>query len=77
MEVATDFMLILFVLALVLWLWALIDIARSRFKKPAYKILWILAILFFPILGSILYFMLKKEFILPKKRKSDPDFRKR
>jgi len=40
---------------LVLWIWALIDaIGNTRLDGTA-KIVWILVIIFLPLLGSILY----------------------
>lgn len=40
---------------------ALIDLVRSDFKVQQNKLIWALIILFFPLLGSILYFVLAKE----------------
>ncbi|WP_424492625.1 PLD nuclease N-terminal domain-containing protein [Salinimicrobium sp. GXAS 041] len=77
METTSIFILALVALTVLLWLWALIDLVRSSFKKPTYKILWLLAILVFPVMGSIFYFMLKKEFVDPGKRKFDPDFQRK
>ncbi|MCH5714960.1 PLDc N-terminal domain-containing protein [Niabella hibiscisoli] len=38
-------------------LFALIDILRNQFKDSSNKIIWALIVLFFPILGGILYFL--------------------
>jgi ABC-type transport system involved in cytochrome c biogenesis permease component len=38
----------------ILWIIALVDCLRSNFEKEG-KILWILVIVFLPILGSLLY----------------------
>jgi len=35
----------------------LIDILRNQFKDSSNKIIWALIVLFFPILGGILYFL--------------------
>ncbi|HOP86863.1 MAG TPA: PLDc N-terminal domain-containing protein [Syntrophorhabdaceae bacterium] len=49
----------------VLWLWALIDILRSNFSGMN-KIIWLLLIIFIPLLGMILYFAIgKKQKISP------------
>lgn len=61
-------------LSISLWFWAIIDISRSRFKKPIMNTIWLLAVLFFPVLGSILYFQFKKKFVSKKKRKFQPNF---
>ncbi len=39
---------------------ALIDILRSRFEGND-KIVWVLVVLFLPILGSVLYFIIGKK----------------
>jgi hypothetical protein len=40
-----------------LWIIALIDILRSDFQGND-KVLWVLVVIFFPFLGSILYFII-------------------
>ncbi len=40
---------------------ALIDILKSDFTKSVNKIVWIIVVLFIPILGSILYFVIGKK----------------
>lgn len=44
----------------ILWIIALIDILRSNFKEANGKIIWVLLVIFLPILGSILYFAIGK-----------------
>jgi heme/copper-type cytochrome/quinol oxidase subunit 2 len=57
------FVLALFVL--VCWLWALIDILRGEFSGIN-KIIWLLLVIFIPILGMILYFAIgRKQKIIP------------
>ena len=63
------------VLTAVLWLWALVDIIRSRFENSAMKFLWIILILIFPVLGAIIYFQFGKK-IIENRRKFNPDFSK-
>jgi len=46
----------------ILWMWALVDISRSGFENPTMKWFWIILILFFPILGSIIYFQVGKKY---------------
>jgi hypothetical protein len=48
-------LLIIFVPA-ILWLWALIDVLRSEFRDSSTKVVWLIAIIFVPFLGAILYF---------------------
>ncbi|MFP4605163.1 MAG: PLDc N-terminal domain-containing protein [Bacteroidales bacterium] len=53
---------VLIFFSLILWIWAFFDIAKMQFKKPVLKIIWIVAIFLFPILGPILYFQLKNNY---------------
>ena len=61
-------------LIIALWFWAIIDISRSRFKNPTMNTVWLLVVLFFPVIGSILYFLLRKKFVTKKRRKFQPNF---
>lgn len=49
------------VFGLILPLIALIDILRSDFKNNNDKIIWVLVVLFFNILGSLLYFIIGRK----------------
>ena len=42
---------------LLFWLWALIDILRNDFRGNN-NIVWILVVLFFPFVGSLLYVLM-------------------
>lgn len=68
-------MITLTVLTAVLWIWALVDIIQSRFENSAIKVLWIILIFIFPILGSIIYFQFGKK-LIENLRKFNPDFNK-
>ena len=46
------------------WIVALIDILKSKFKNDIDKVIWLLVISFFPIIGLSLYF-----FISPSQKK--------
>lgn len=54
-------MLLLFLLPILLCVWALVDILKSKFKDDTTKIIWVIIVILLPILGSILYFILGKE----------------
>ena len=58
------------VLALVIWVWSLIDLQKTRFDDQRLKITSFLLIIFVPVLGSIAYFLLVK----PKPRQFNPSF---
>ncbi len=64
------------ILTIGLWFLALIDIAKSRFKDQTMNTVWLLIVLFFPMVGSIFYFLLKKKYTTKEKRKFNPDFSK-
>lgn len=48
----------IFLPALLLPLLALIDILRSDFRGSNNKLVWLIAVLFIPFLGSLLYFLM-------------------
>ncbi len=52
------------IIPLILALTALISCLKSNFQDSTNKIVWVLVILFLPLLGSILYFI-----ISPKQRR--------
>lgn len=64
----------LVILTIFLWFWAIFDITKSRFKDPVMNTVWLLAVLFFPVFGSILYFQLRKKFVTKKSRIFQPNF---
>ena len=56
-EVSITVLVVLAIIALLLPIVALIDIVKNEFSDVN-KIVWILVVLFLPILGSILYFLI-------------------
>jgi hypothetical protein len=44
-------------LLIVLWIWALVHVIKNRRLSDGEKIGWVLAIVFFHVLGSLLYFL--------------------
>ena len=50
------------VLALALYfgliIWALVDVIRSDFGKDVNKLIWVIVIVCFPFLGSLLYLLI-------------------
>lgn len=52
-EIIVMFMFV--ALPAVLWLWAIIDLVKRNFADNATKIIWAIAIIFIPFVGSILY----------------------
>ena len=57
-----EVMIILFVAIAIIgsmtfWVWSLVDILRSNFKKESDKIIWLVVVLTLHLLGSILYYL--------------------
>ena len=44
----------------IFWIIALIDILKSDFRDINGKIIWALVVIFLPVIGSILYFLIGK-----------------
>lgn len=51
-----EFLIVL--IPFILWVWALIDVLKSEFKDGTTKFLWVLAIIFIPFIGLLLYFLI-------------------
>jgi hypothetical protein len=57
-----DFLIILLIsLSTFLWGWAIYDINRLNRRKRTQS-LWLMVVIFFPIIGPILYFQLKRRY---------------
>lgn len=64
-----EIMVILFVcFGLILPIMALVDIATSQFKDGVTKLIWIVIVIFAPVIGSVAYFIVGKR---QKVRKTD------
>lgn len=48
-------------LCLVLWIWALVDIVNARFREDLTKIVWVLIVIFLPVVGTILYYVIGRQ----------------
>jgi len=57
MELAVLFMLAVGLATFIVWLVALVDILRSEFTGNN-KIIWLLVVIFVPLIGAILYFLI-------------------
>ena len=59
----------LLVLAIILWIgmWlaAVINIVRSRFRSDTDRLLWIVVVTLAPVIGVVLYLFLGKKYKLP------------
>lgn len=52
--------LVAFSLSLILPILAISDIIKRNFRNPIDKLIWILVVLFMPIVGSMIYFWVGK-----------------
>lgn len=50
------FVCFLFLVPTAIWIWAIVDAAKSEFKDGNTKIVWVLIIVLLPFIGTILYF---------------------
>ncbi len=66
--------IVLILLTIILVFWAIIDIVKSRFKNPNNRTIWLVVVLLLPILGSILYFQMKRTLTTKEPLKFDPKF---
>ena len=48
-------------LAILVPIIAIVDVLKSKFKRPYDKAIWLLLIIFLNLLGTILYFSLSRE----------------
>lgn len=66
--------LIFWILAFLVYFGAIISITRSRFIIPVNRTVWLLIVLFIPVVGSVLYFLNKKKYTTKETRKFQPNF---
>ena len=62
--------------SLFLWIWALIDIFKMNRQTTASITPWLLLIIMFPVVGSIIYFQFGKKRLKESKRSFNPQFNK-
>lgn len=59
-EIHLIIVFIFILLPSIFWIIALIDILKSDFRDTNGKIIWVLVVIFLPVIGSILYFLIGK-----------------
>jgi len=75
LKIMEKFVIITFIgMVILVWFWALTDIARSRFHSPRMNTIWILIVLGFPLIGSFAYLRFKKTITTSKSRSFSPKF---
>jgi len=50
--------IILGLIFIIFWVWALIDILKSDFEDNTIKLIWLLVVFFLSLLGAILYYFI-------------------
>jgi uncharacterized membrane protein len=67
------------IVALILWIWSVVVVAKEKTEDPYDRIVWLLIVLILNFLGTLLYFFFggdaKKE--ESQKRKSEEDIKRR
>lgn len=56
------------------WVYALFDCVRNEFRGHNQKLIWIILLLFAPVIGTFLYLSMSRS--SKEKRRFDPDFNK-
>lgn len=60
LALSAGFFVLLGILAFIFWLWMLIDCIKRDFPKPNDKIMWILLLIFIPVIGILIYYFIVK-----------------
>jgi len=71
--ISATLVIVFLVLTAALWLWAIVNIINTNFGESSMKLICIIGVLLFPILGPIVYFLIRK-YLIKEPRKFDPDF---
>ena len=66
------FMMALLVVGFVLWVAAMVDLMRRRKERSDGLLAWLITVLFFPLVGSMIYFLWGKN--QTSKRSFQPQF---
>ena len=46
----------------IIWIWCIVDIARSRFNDDSNRIFWLLLVILLPFIGTVLYLLMGKKY---------------
>lgn len=64
----TIIIITLILTSVILWTKAISDISRTKFKSDSNNKVWFLTVFFIPIFGAILYFSMKKKYVVTKSK---------
>ncbi len=65
---------IFFILVVLVWIFTIIDIARSRFVNPFLNTVFLIIVIIFPLIGLVLYLYFRNKLVTKNKRKFQPNF---
>ena len=49
------------ILCLILWIWALVDCLTNASLQGTDKLIWVIVIVFLPLLGAVLYLVIARK----------------
>jgi len=52
------------IVGLAIYVYTIYDVVRSKFGGPNDKLVWVLVVLFLPLIGTILWFLMGKKSVL-------------
>jgi hypothetical protein len=50
-----------FLLLFSLLIWMLLEVLKSKFNKPYWKVIWLLILTFLPVIGMVIYVILGRK----------------
>lgn len=59
-----------------LWFYTLLDMAKRHFIDPYKRSVWLMIVLFFPLIGCLFYLKMRKQLTTSESRKFQPKFKK-
>jgi hypothetical protein len=61
MDILSISLIVLVILALILWAWAIFDLKKSKTENNN-KMFWLIILFCVPLVGTIIYFQMKRRF---------------
>jgi len=65
---------LLSLIAIILWIIAIGDIIKARLKYLTFNLVWLMIVIFLPIVGSLAYLFMRKNMRADRIRKFNPKF---
>ncbi len=61
MDTTLLILLILGIIAVILWIYVFLDLLKGSFSGSGSKIMWLVVVLIFPIVGALAYLLIGKK----------------